>query len=135
MLRNCWNCIVFRTADPRLLHVPYVPRKIRSRLNVMLIVSSTAVGSVLFMAAISVFSQVPPIDAAVKLADAVENKSVTWLVAMSAIVAMGVNAYMVKVIIGLVRDSIGAAADVRRELSIIKSIVRKNQSDDDTPER
>lgn len=89
------------------------------------------------MAAMSVYSQVPPIDAAVKLADAVENKSVTWLVAMAAIVAMLVNVYLVNVVVGLVKESIKASAEVRSDLHTIKALIRNQNriDDDDTPGR
>jgi len=137
MLRKCWNIISFRASAAYAKPWPYVPRRIRSRLNLMLIVSNTVVLSGLMMAAMSVYSQVPPIDAAVKLADAVENKSVTWLVAMAAIVAMLVNVYLVNVVVGLVKESIKAAAEVRSDLHTIKALIRNQHKidDDDTPGR
>lgn len=133
MLRNLWYRISFRVSIPHPTR--YISGPIRERITVIRMLSAIAIGCVLLLSAISVLSQVPPIDAAVKLADVVENKSVTWLVALAAIVAMGVNAYMVKMFVALVRDSTLAFAEVRKELAILKSLVRKNRDDDDTPAR
>lgn len=137
MLRKLWHTVSFRASTAYARPWPYVPRRIRSRLNLMLIFGNTVILTSFTMAALSVYSQGPPLDAAVKLADAVEHKSVTWLVAMAAIVAMLVNVYLVNVVVGLVKDSIKAAAEVRSDLHTIKSLIRNhhNINDDDTPGR
>mgnify|MGYP000985984506 CR=1 FL=1 len=111
----------------------YLPGKMRSRLRCMRLIGYATGISCAFLVGISVWSQTPA-DIAVKLADTVEGKSVTWLLGAAAVAAMCVNVLLVNIVFKMVRELITSFADVKKQLSAIRGAIRNRSNQlEDTP--
>jgi len=130
MIRDLWYRLSFRPGPDAMR---YVPGKMRRRLYWMRLMGYATVISGLFLVGISVWSQTPA-EIAVKLANTVEGKSVTWLLGAAAFAAMIVNVLLVNIVFKMVRELILSFADLKKQLSAIRGAIRnRNNQLEDTP--